>query len=139
MRFLNFVFHLWIHVWSFIYEINFLQFSTNPPLVVVDGNNPHFQWPGVSPGIIRYSFMDLGIMEGWVGRATREYMEIFWYGLHVEWNTGFLYGSTLVYPLCYNCLGTGNYVHKLSSHLKSLSQFLKRFQDHLKLSLFSLA
>ena len=55
--------------------------SVIPP-VVADGSNPHRRWPRVSPGIVRYSFTDLGRMEGWVGLAARGGREIWWYDLH---------------------------------------------------------
>ena len=68
------------------------------PPVVVDGSNYIRRWPGVNPGIILYSFIDLGRMEGWVGLAARGCREICWYDLHGESNSGCSHGSTLVYP-----------------------------------------
>ena len=79
------------------------QPSVIPP-VVVDGSNPNFRWPRVSPGIIRYSFTDLGRMEGWVVLAVQGGREIWWYNLHRDSNPGRRHGRTMVYPLCYNCL-----------------------------------
>ena len=77
--------------------------ATYPPIVgtppvVVDESNPHCRWPRVSPGIIRYSFTDLGRMEGWVGIAARGDREICWYDLHGESNPGRSHSRT---P--YNC------------------------------------
>ena len=60
------------------------------------------RWPGVSPSIIRYSFTDLGRMEGWVGLAALEGREICWYNIYGEWNPGRSHGSTVVYQLCYS-------------------------------------
>ena len=77
--------------------------SVIPP-VMVDGSNSHRGWPGVSPGIIRYSFTDLGGMDGWVGIALRGGREIYWYGIHGVSNTGRWHGSTMVNPLCYSHL-----------------------------------
>ena len=36
-------------------------------------------------GIIRYSFVDPGGMEDWVGLAMRGDWEIYWYDLHGDW------------------------------------------------------
>ena len=44
--------------------------------VMVDGRNLHRRMPDVSPGIIGYSFIDLGRMKGRVGPAAREDLEI---------------------------------------------------------------
>ena len=52
-------------------------------------------WPGVSPGIIRYSFTNLGRMEGWVSLAARRGGEIWWYDLHGESSPGRSHGSTM--------------------------------------------
>ena len=73
------------------------------PLVVINGNNPLCRWPGVSPGIIRYSFTDLGWIEGWFGLAARGNREICWYDLHWYSNPGRSHGSTVVYPIFYRC------------------------------------
>ena len=54
------------------------------PPVVVDGSNPQRWWLGVSPGIVWYSFTDLGRMNGWVSLAARGDKEICWYHLHGE-------------------------------------------------------
>ena len=80
-------------------EIVCAQPSFIPP-VVADGSNSHCRWPGVSHSIIRYSFTDLGRMEGWVGLAAQAYNEICWYDHHGKSNPGRSHGSRMVYPLC---------------------------------------
>ena len=73
--------------------------SVIPPMVV-DGSNPHSWWSRVSPGIIWYSFTDLGRIEGWVGLTAPGDLEICWYDVHGELNLGCLHGSTMAYPQC---------------------------------------
>ena len=53
-------------------------------IVIIDGNNPYLRWPRVSPGIIRYSFTNLGRMEDLVDLAVRGHREICWYDLHED-------------------------------------------------------
>ena len=71
------------------------------PTVVVDGSNHHRQWPGVSPGIIQYSIIDLRRMEGCVGLAEWEDWEICWYDLHGESKPVRLHVSKMVSLLSY--------------------------------------
>ena len=58
---------------------------------------------GVSPSIIRYSFTDLGKMEGCIGLAARGEREKYCYDLHRNLNWNRLHGSTMVYPLSHGC------------------------------------
>lgn len=69
------------HTWTTYTTVGHIR------LVVVDGSNPHSRWLGVSPGIIRCSFTDLGSMEDWAGLTTRGYRGIYWYN-HGESNPG---------------------------------------------------
>ena len=79
-------------------ECDLLTWNCKPP-VVVDGSIPHCQWPGVTYGIIWYSFTNLWRMEGYVGLAVRGYREICWCYIHRESNPGRLHSSIMVYPL----------------------------------------
>ena len=56
--------------------------SVIPP--VMDWGNGHHRWHGVGAGIIRYSFTDIAMMEGWVGLAVQGDREICWCDLHEE-------------------------------------------------------
>ena len=48
--------------------------------------NSHHWWPGVKPIIIRYSFIDVWRMDGWVGLAAWGYKEVCWHDIHGESN-----------------------------------------------------
>ena len=100
--------------------------SVIPP-VVADGSNPYRRWPGVSPGIIRYSFTDPGRMEGWVGLAARGGREICWYELHGESNLCRVHGDTMVYSLCYtNWIGVVEF--ELQSKKKAQDQVFMKWR-----------
>ena len=87
---------------------------------------PHHQWPTVTPSIIQYSLTNLGRMKSWVVLAAWGGREIWWYDLHGELNPGHSHGSTMVYPLCYSYLKL--FWWKLYSQDSDVSNFIRSDQ-----------
>ena len=88
-------------------------------LVVVHGINPYRRWPGVSPGIIRYSFTDtVGRMDFWLDGVRLllwGYRVICWYDFYEISNPGHSYGSTIFTHYSTNI---GTYKQVLESKLR---------------------
>ena len=99
-----------MHTWTKVPSTQLIWVQpTNPGYRVLNRQSYHQWWlieatlivedPGVSPGIIRYSFTERGRMGGWVGLAARGDREICWYSLHGESKLDRSHCSTIVYPL----------------------------------------
>ena len=78
-----------MHTWTEVPSTQLTWVWPTKPGSLVRRRRSYHQWRSmiwVSPGVIQYSFTDLGRMEGWAGLAARVGREICWYHLDGESN-----------------------------------------------------